>query len=135
MTVPSHFQQLIAAARAQAQPHQLLFVFATAELPDDPKPEQRERFLAGLGGAISPLMCVDKSPAELADFETLAAESKGAGPPWQLVFAAALSGMGGRPPPATAIEGALQSMVESVRAGAFSRFAAYGRDGEPVIFR
>ena len=38
----------------------LLFVFAGAELPDDATPEQRQRFAEGAGGALVPLMCVDK---------------------------------------------------------------------------
>lgn len=133
MSEPSHFQQLLDAAAAQAQPHQLLFVFAAAELPDRPTPEQRERFLAGRGGALSPLMCADKSPGELAGFESLAAESELAGPPWQVVFAAALPGREGRPPAKDLVETALQSMVEAVRVGAFGRFAAYDRSGEPLV--
>jgi hypothetical protein len=135
MSEPSHFDRLLQAARAQPEPHQLLFVFAAAELPDRPTAEQTTRFEAGLGGALAPLMCVDKSPAELAGFEALAAESRRAGPPWQVVFAAALPGRDGRPPASGQIEAALQSMVDSVRAGGVGRFAAYGPDGEPVVFR
>ena len=134
MTESSHFQQLLAAARAQTEPHRLLFVFATVELPDRPTAAQRARFETGRGGALTPLVCVDKAPDELTGFEALAAESERAGPPWQLVFAAALPGQDGRPPPEGQVEGALQSMVEAVRVGAFGRFAAYDRMGEPVVF-
>ena len=133
MTEPSHFQQLLAVAREQSEPHRLLFVFAAAELPDHPTPAQRAGFLAGRGGALVPLMCVDKAPGDLAGFEALAAESELAGPPWQVVFAAALAGRDGRPPEESAVESALSSMVEAVRVGAFGRFAAYDRSGEPLI--
>jgi hypothetical protein len=88
MTQSSHFQQLLDAAAAQPDPQRLLFVFAAAELPDGATPAQRERFLAGEGGALAPLMCVDKAPGDLADFGALLAESRRAGPPWQVAFAA-----------------------------------------------
>lgn len=135
MMSESHFQQLLRAAATQAEPHQLLFVFAAAELPDQATAAQARRFAAGRGGALSPLMCVDKAPAELEDFASLAEESRHAGPPWQVVFAAALPGEGGRPPAKDRVETALQSMVEAVRAGGVSRFAAYDPDGEPLLFR
>lgn len=132
MTHGSHFTQLLETAAAQSQPQRLLFVFAGAELPDRPTPEQRRRFQAGRGGALSPLMCVDKAPAELADFETLAAESRRAGPPWQVVFAASLPGVDGQPPKAGMIEAALEKMVSSVLFGMVGQFAAFNARGEPI---
>jgi hypothetical protein len=88
----SHFQQLLQEAAAQTEPQRLLFVFAAAELPKGATLAQRERYLAGEGGALAPLMCVDKAPVELEDFADLLEESRHAGPPWQVVFAASLSG-------------------------------------------
>ena len=129
-----HFQQLLQVAASEPEPQRLLFVFATAELPEDATAEQRERFLAGQGGALAPLMCVDKAPEELPSFEALAAESQRAGPPWQVVFAAALSGRDGRPPAKAEIDGALQAMVDAVRAGGIGRFAAFDARGEPLQF-
>lgn len=134
MTGESHFRQLVAAALDQPEPHQLLFVFAMAELPDDATPVQRERFLAGQGGALAPLMCVDKSPQDIADFDSLAAEASRAGPAWSVVFAAGLGGREGRPPAKAEIDQALQMMVEAVRDGAFHRFAAYDPAGDVVVF-
>lgn len=134
MTDTSHFEQLIRAAADQSEPHQLLFVFAAAELPDDASAAQKERFLAGQGGALSPLMCVDKAPRAIAGFAALAEEADRAGPPWTIVFAAGLGGQGGSAPGKAEIDQALQMMVEAVRDGAFARFAAYDRTGDPVSF-
>lgn len=134
MTHDSHFQQLVAAALDQPEPHRLLFVFAAAELPDDATSSQRERFLSGQGGALSPLMCVDKAPGEVSDFGALSEEASRAGPPWTMVFAAGLGGRGGKPPAQAEIDQALQMMVEAVRDGAFARFAAYDQAGDPVSF-
>jgi hypothetical protein len=132
MTQSSHFQQLLRAAADQTQSQRLLFVFVGAELPDHPSDEQRKRFLAGDGGALTPLMCVDKAPHDLADFDALVAESRLAGPPWQLVFAAGLSGFDGQPPTPSQIDPALEKMVNAVRLGAVGQFAAYSATGEPI---
>jgi len=64
----SSFADLLREARQQPEPQRLLFVFAGAALPDDSTPEQRRRYAAGAGGALVPLMCVDKAPDELRSF-------------------------------------------------------------------
>jgi hypothetical protein len=133
-TTPSHFEQLLQAAAAQAQPQRLLFVFAAAELPQDASAEQRTRFEAGQGGALAPLACVDKDPADLTTYDALVAESRAASPPWHVVFIGALSGQGGRAPTAQQVEDALRGMVEAVRAGRFGGYLALGPTGEPLRF-
>jgi len=50
----SSFDDLLRAAREEAEPQRLLFVFANAMLPDDSTPEQRLRFETGQGGALAP---------------------------------------------------------------------------------
>lgn len=134
MSTKSHFQQLLHSATLQAQPQRLLFVFATAGLPQDATPQQRARFEAGAGGELSPLMCVDKAPHELADFEDLVAESREAGPPWQVVFAAGLSGSGGLPPSDDMVNHALQTMVDFIDNGRFDGLLALDRSGEVIAF-
>ena len=129
-----HFSQLVAMAAAQPEPQRLLFLFAGAELPQDASAEQRARFEAGEGGALAPLMCVDKAPAELGSFESLVAESREAGPPWQVVFVAALGGQGGQPPSAQRVELALNKMVDAVHGGHVHGFAAYDRRGRMLSF-
>ncbi len=130
----THFQQLLHTALAQSQPQRLLFVFAGAELPEGASAAERERFAAGRGGALVPLACVDKDPAELTAFAALVAESRNACPPWQIVFIAALSGQGGKPPSSALVDSALHGMVENVRAGRFANYLALDPSAEPVTF-
>ena len=69
------FDDLLQAARAQTAPQRLLLVFAGAELPDDASATQRAEFEAGQGGALVPLMCVDKRPEEITSFVQLRTEA------------------------------------------------------------
>lgn len=134
MDPPSDFEQLLQAAAAQPEPQRLLFVFATAELPDDATPAQRLRFEAGEGGTLTPVSCVDKGLDELTDFDALATESRAAGFAWQMVFAAGLSGRHGQSPGSDQVEQALQAMVERVRDGRLDSFLTLGLSGEALHF-
>lgn len=134
MDQPSHFDQLLQAAAAEPEPQRLLFVFATAELPQDATPAQRASFAAGGGGTLTPLMCVDKGADELASFADLVAESRTAGPPWHVVFAAGLAGRNGQQPSAEQVEQALEKMVERVRGGMIESLLALDPSGEALQF-
>ena len=129
----SSFDDLLQAARQQAEEQRLLFVFANADLPADATPEQRERFLAGQGGALVPIMCVDKTPDELNSFADLVEESGQFGQAWQVVFAAAMSGQGGLAPESVAIEAALQRMVEAIKAGNLGALIPFDRQGQALL--
>ena len=133
MTIAS-FDDLLRSASQQTEPQRLLFVFTAAELPDDATPEQRARFQVGEGGTLTPLMCVDKSPDELPSFEALREESRRAGPGWDIVFVAALSGSAGRSPTSTEAEAPLQRMVESIKSGRIGSFIPFDIHGQPVSF-
>ncbi|MDP3799303.1 MAG: ribonucleotide reductase subunit alpha [Polaromonas sp.] len=126
------FDDLLQAARAQPEPQRLLFVFAGVELPEDSTPVQRERFKAGQGGALVPLMCVDKRPEELSSFAALVRESGQFGHSWGLVFAAALAGSVSRAPTSADAEEPLQRMVESIRQGRIGGFIPFDPQGQPV---
>ena len=129
------FDDLLRAARAQRERQRLLLVFAGAELPEDATPEQRERFAQGEGGALVPLMCVDKLPEELASFDALLRESRQfelPGQPWRLVFAAALPGTRDQAPSEADADPVLRRMVEAVKTGAFSAYLPFDRQGQPV---
>lgn len=134
MSEPSieNFDDLLRAAHAQPQPQRLLFVFAGVELPEGSTPEQQARFAAGEGGALVPLMCVDKGPDEIANFASLVEESRAMGQDWTIMFVAALAGRGGRAPTASDTEAPLKRMVEAVKAGSFGGFLLFNRSGAPV---
>ena len=128
------FEDLLRAAHAQPEPQRLLFVFAGAELPEDSTPEQRLLFEAGEGGALVPLMSVDKAPGELTGFGTLVEESLEFAPGWAVVFVAGLAGREGRAPSGDEADHALKRMIESVKSGQFGAFMPFDRQGVPVLF-
>ena len=129
----ANFDDLLRAARAQPEPQRLLFVFAQAVLPDDSTPEQRAGFEAGQGGALAPLMAVDKTPEELGTFDALVEESRQFGHEWTVVFVASLPGRAGRPPTSRDADQPLQRMIESIKAGAIGSYLPFDRRGEPVL--
>lgn len=124
----SSFDDLLRAARQQPDPQRLLFVFATAELPEDCTPEERARFEAGLGGALTPLMSVDKAPEEIANFQALVEESRSFGKEWSVVFVAALAGGGDA-------EQAFERMIASIKAGSPGVLIPFDRHGQALSLR
>ena len=130
----SSFDELLQTARAQPQPQRLLFVFAGVELPDDSTHEQSVSFAAGRGGALVPLMVVDKDASELPDFDALARESEQLSQDWHMVFAAALSGGNGRAPSSADCERPLQRMVQAIREGSHGAYIPFDRQGQPLLF-
>lgn len=130
-----NFADLLHAARAQPLQQRLLFVFADAVLPDDATAEQRAGFKAGHGGAIAPMMCVDKSPDELSSFDSLVQEAAQFGQLWRFVFAAAMSGSARSAPDVQEVETSLQAMVESIKRGDMTRYLAFDRRGSPVVLQ
>ena len=65
------FQDLLDASHQQPEPQRLLFVFVSVELPEAATDDQRERFSAREGGTLSPSLCVDKAPSQIANFDAL----------------------------------------------------------------
>lgn len=132
----SHFDDLLQAARTQAAPQRLLLVFAGAELPDDATAEQRAAFEAGQGGALVPLMCVDKRPEELDSFAQLCAEADGQHSGWRVVLAGALSGPQGQAPSDASVDEALERLLGLIQAGrmdqVLTQTLAFTRDGVAV---
>ncbi len=128
------FDDLLCAARAQPEPQKLLFVFAGATLPEECTPGQRAEFEAGRGGALEPLMSVDKDPAELRSFEALVEESHRHAQDWVVVFVAGLAGRDGRAPTADLAGQALERMIASVKGGQIGAFMPFDRQGVPLLF-
>ena len=130
----SSFNDLIIASQMQTDPQRLLFVFTGVELPDDSTLEQRAGFDAGEGGALVPLMCVDKSPSEIVNFKALVEEASTLAQPWRIVFVAALSGIRGVSPNSAEAKIPLRRMEEAIRQGNFANFIPFDRQGQTVIF-
>jgi hypothetical protein len=130
----SSFDELLRIARQQPEPQRLLFVFTSVELPDDCTPDQLTRFEAGHGGALTPLMCVDKTPEEIGTFSDLLAESRQVLQEWAIVFVAALSGKNGCVPRTEDAEAPLNRMVESIKTGSVGMFIPFDTHGHPVQF-
>lgn len=126
------FSGLLEAAHTQHEPQRLLFVFAAAELPADATAAEKQRFERGEGGALAPVLCVDKAPEEIRDFAALAEESRLTGIEWDILFVAAMSGRGGHPPSSDEASQPLQLMVEAIKSGRIGEFIAVDRNGEFV---
>ena len=134
MTIAS-FNDLLSAANEQPEPQRLLFVFATAGVDADATAERKARFEAGQGGTLTPLMCVDKLPSELASFDALLEESREFDQAWDMVFVAALPGSGGASPTSEQAEAPLQRMVDAIKSGSIGGFIPFDAQGSPVQFK
>lgn len=129
MTISS-FDDLLQAAVSQPEPQLLLFVFTKAELPEDATQEEKNNFEKGMGGALTPVVCVDKSPTEISSFTALVDESKKTGQDWDVVFVSSMSGQAGIAPNSDQAEQPLQMMVQAIQAGGISHFLAFSQSGE-----
>jgi len=122
------------AANEQAEPQRLLFVFAGAELPVNHSEAQKKRYSDREGGALSPVMCVDKLPSELGSFASLVEESRQTGMSWDIVFVASMAGRAGIAPNRDEAEQPLKMMVAAIQNDRIGNFLAFNRDGELVRF-
>ncbi len=127
------YEGLLEAARQQVEPQRLLFVFARAILPEGSSAEQRADFAAGRGGALEPLMSVDKAPEDLGSFAALLDESRQYASDWSVVFVSALGGRDGRAPSGAQADRSLLAMVEAIRGGSFGAFIPFDRQGAPLL--
>ncbi len=127
-----HFADLLAMAKQQQEPQRLLLVFSSAELPVDADAEQKDAFARGEGGALAPVLCVDKRPEDIHSFEDLVAESSLTGLHWDILFVAAMSGRAGVAPNEDEALQPLKMMVEAVKGGRIGQFAAIDRHGSLV---
>ena len=106
----------------------------SADLPDDATPEQRAGFEQGEGGALVPIVCVDKTPDEIGNFERLAQEAAQFGTPWRVLFASSMSGASDAPPTSKAAEPVLDGMVDAIKQGAFANMIAFDTTGKAISF-
>lgn len=130
-----HFHDLLRAAHAQPERQRLLLVFVSSELPEGATQAQRESFARGEGGALTPLMCVDKLPEEIESFDALVREAREyalPGPQWQLIFVAALMGTPEHEPGDAETDRALGRLVEAIKGGTIDGLLPFDRQGNVV---
>ena len=131
----TNYETLLLAAKEQDQPQRLLFVFLKTSLPKNHKDDESERFHAGDGGALEPIMCVDKTLDELSNFADLVTESEKINGDWQIVLIASLGGQNGAVPSSDDATEPLKMMVQTVETGGnLSQFLAFDKDGQPIQF-
>ena len=132
----SHFDDLLRAARAETLPQRLLIVFAGAELPADATADQRAAFDAEHGGALVPIMCVDKRPVDVESFAQLSAEADTIQQGWKVVLAGALTGSNGGEPTDSAIDEVFQRWLAHIQSGrvdqVLAQTIAFSRTGEAI---
>jgi len=130
-----NYETLLVVGREQKEPQRFLFTFLKSALPKDIEGDEAERFHAGKGGVLQPIMCVDKALDDLTNFADLVKESENMGQEWQIVLVACLSGVGGSMPAATEIDLQLKMMVQMVENGGdLSRYLAFDREGSLIQF-
>ncbi|MGZ9079198.1 MAG: ribonucleotide reductase subunit alpha [Burkholderiales bacterium] len=98
------------------------------------QPEPRERFEAGEGGALAPLMSVNKSPDELGSFEALVCGRVAAVRPGMgCQVRGGVSGRNGRAPTRKEADLPLERMVESIKAGLLDAYLPFDRKGQALL--
>lgn len=131
----TNYESLLSVAKQQPEPQRLLFVFLRASLPEDLGDEDISRFNAGEGGALQPIMCVDKTLDELSTFSALVIEAERIEKDWQIVLVAGLAGRNGITPSSEDAEQPLKMMLHAVENGGdLSKYMAFDREGVPVQF-
>lgn len=128
----SSYEDLLVAANEQAEPQRLLFVFASAELPSGHTKSQEDLFKSRKGGALTPVMCVDKLPSELNNFASLVEESRQTGKSWDIVFVASMSVKSKGKPNSDEAEQPLKTMVEDIQKGKIGNFLVFNQEGKLI---
>ncbi|PHS30003.1 MAG: ribonucleotide reductase subunit alpha [Methylophaga sp.] len=130
-----NYETLLTVGREQKEPQRFLFVFLKAAMPKDIEGDEAERFHAGQGGVLQPIMCVDKSLDELTNFADLVKESENMEQEWQMVLVACLSGVGSMMPSSSETDLQLKMMVQMVENGGdLTRYLAFDRNGDLLQF-
>jgi len=126
----SSYNDLIKAVKSKPLPQHMLFVFTSAELPEDASDEEKAQFERQEAGALAPVMCGDKPVGELNNFDSLLADSDQTGKKWDVVFVSSIAGQEGLSPTSADVEQFMKVMLEAIKKGKVARFAAFNRKGE-----
>ncbi len=130
----SKFSDLLDMAVTQDQPQRLLLLFAQA---DNGKPtKSNEKQNKAKKGTITPVMCVDKLPQEIASFESLINEADDINSDWNFVLIAGLSGQNNEAPSSEDADSYLNQMVNGLAAGEdLSRYIIFDREQNPIMMQ
>ena len=128
----SDFTELLTAARQQQEPQRLLLVFAAARSPTGDGTARQVHPDQPACSAVTPVLCTDKLPEQVGDFEKLKVESRRTGVGWDILFVASLPGRSGYPPSSDEAEQPLRMMVEQIRNGQIARFVTVDSSGRCV---
>lgn len=116
-----HFDDFLTAARAQTDAQRLLLVFVDVDSGTAGD--------ANDGGFLTPKMCVDKTPDEIASFTQLVAEATNTGQSWSLIFAASLAGKGPQAPSSSDANKPLDAMIAGINTGMIEQYLVFDKQG------
>ena len=128
----STFDELLHVARQQPLAQHLLLVYTQAELPDDSTQAQRAEFEAGMGGVLTPTVCVDKRASEIQSFAELKKEAQDFVEDWDVLFAAAIDILPDQETSDSAIGAAMNQVIELVKSGQIARLVSFDRNGNAI---
>ena len=131
----SNFDDLLLAATQQAIPQRLLFLFTTVELPAGASEAEHANYVNGNGGALVPLMSVDKTPESIRSFDQISNEANLYASEWKFVFVAALQNPFGQPIDVEMVDDALNRMTQDLKMGQIEGFIPFDRSGNAVQFQ
>lgn len=121
------FEELLAMSRQQDEPQRLLFLFANAEPQGSPNDEGQAN------GNIKPVMCVDKLPEALINYDALIDEADQITDDWNMVFISGLSGQNGQAPSEQDAEPFLNKMTNDLASGQdLSRYLVLDRNQQAI---
>jgi hypothetical protein len=124
------FNDLLEQSSQQGDAQRLLLLFASTEVVKKTKKRDEKK------GTLSPVMCVDKLPSEIKDFQTLIGEADSVSPKWDMLLIAALAGEGDTPPTADDAEPYLNQMANDVSSGQdLSRYVIFDREENPIVMQ
>lgn len=129
------YDSLLTVARQQIQPQYFLFVFLKVSLPADHKGNEEFRFIAGIGGELTPVMTLHKPLNELTSFTDLVLESNEQKRQWDLVSIAILEGKNGVSATDDQALEQLEIMMKTVETGgSLNKYMTFSKKGTPIQF-
>ncbi len=121
------YQELLEMANNQEQPQRLLFLFVQPEGNNPKKSKKHQK------GSLTPVMCVDKLPDEVANFDALVKEADSIEKNWQFVFISGLSGENNLAPSSEDAEPYLNRMTSDLQTGQnIARYLVLDRAGQRI---